>query len=129
MQVKNCKETVYQKSFTEMTMGERLFYLRTQKGKTQDDLVGILGLASTEGYAKYERGDYDNISSKHLMKLAQYYSVTTDFILTGRENMTQEPHRVNPAVRDFGYIYLHSSSKKQAFLKRLVDFVNAEYTD
>lgn len=53
--------------------------LREEKGMTQTGVAEILGIAQ-QTYSNYETGDYD-LPVRHLMKLSEYYRVTTDYIL------------------------------------------------
>ena len=63
-------------------MSEILRELRTSKSMTQSDVAKILGL-TTNAYQSYERGTSEP-SCKALNKLADFYGVSTDYLL-GRE--------------------------------------------
>ena len=65
------------------TMSEILRELRASKSMTQSDVAKILGL-TTNAYQSYERGTSEP-SCKALNKLADFYGVTTDYLL-GRES-------------------------------------------
>ena len=62
---------------------QRLRDLREDKDLRQEDMAKILGISQTV-YSRYERG-YQTIPVVHLLRLADFYSVTTDYIL-GRTN-------------------------------------------
>lgn len=62
---------------------QRLRDLREDRDKNQTAIADYLGMHQTE-YSRYERG-YQDIPVKHLIKLADYYNVSTDYIL-GRTN-------------------------------------------
>lgn len=64
---------------------KRIRDLREDSDKTQKEIADVLGTSQTM-YARYERGA-NELPIRHLMKLADYYNVSTDFIL-GR---TDEP--------------------------------------
>lgn len=64
------------------TTPEILRELRKQKGATQGDIAQLLGF-STTAYQNYERG-INEPSNKSLCILADFYGVTTDYLL-GRE--------------------------------------------
>lgn len=66
-------------------MKEQLQQLRKSRGLTQDDLAEILGI-SLSSYQKYER-DAISPSYETLRKIADFYHVTTDYLL-GREPAT-----------------------------------------
>lgn len=57
----------------------RLRDLREDHDKKQSDIAEILGIAQTV-YSRYERG-YQTIPVEHLLKLADFYEVSTDYIL------------------------------------------------
>ena len=67
---------------------QRLKALRADKALRQEDVAGILGISQTV-YSRYERG-FQTIPVIHLLKLADYYQVSTDYIL-GRTN-TSKPY-------------------------------------
>lgn len=62
---------------------QRLRDLREDKDMKQADTAQVLGIQQTV-YSRYERG-FQNIPIEHLLKLADYYNVSTDYIL-GRTN-------------------------------------------
>ena len=62
---------------------QRLKDLREDKDLRQEDVAEILGISQTV-YSRYERG-FQTISVIHLLRLADYYKVSTDYIL-GRTN-------------------------------------------
>ena len=61
----------------------RLRDLRDDKDLTQAAVADLLGIHQTV-YSRYERGA-QNIPLEHLLRLADYYDVSTDYIL-GRTN-------------------------------------------
>lgn len=62
---------------------QRLRDLREDKDMKQSDIAQILKIQQTV-YSRYERG-FQNIPLEHLIKLADYYDVSTDYLL-GRTN-------------------------------------------
>ncbi len=64
-------------------MYQRLRDLREDNDLTQTDIAKILGMSQT-GYSKYETGEND-IPTAILIKLADYYNTSTDYLL-GRTN-------------------------------------------
>lgn len=62
---------------------QRLRDLREDKDMKQVDIANFLGIQQTV-YSRYERG-FQNIPVEHLLKLADLYNVSTDYIL-GRTN-------------------------------------------
>ena len=62
---------------------QRLRDLREDKDLRQEDVAAILGINQTV-YSRYERG-FQTIPVTHLIRLADFYGVTTDYIL-GRTN-------------------------------------------
>ncbi len=67
---------------------QRLRDLREDKDLRQEDIAEVLGISQTV-YSRYERG-LQTIPVIHLLKLADYYQVSTDYIL-GRTN-TSKPY-------------------------------------
>ena len=62
---------------------QRLRDLREDRDLRQEDVAEILGISQTV-YSRYKRG-FQTIPVIHLLKLADYYKVSTDYIL-GRTN-------------------------------------------
>ena len=67
---------------------QRLKDLREDKDLRQEDIAEVLGISQTV-YSRYERG-FQIIPVIHLLKLADYYQVSADYIL-GRTN-TSKPY-------------------------------------
>ena len=64
---------------------EHIRSLREDRDLSQKEIAALLGMSQT-GYSKYETGEND-IPTQILIKLAEYYNTTTDYLL-GR---TDEP--------------------------------------
>lgn len=60
-------------------MYRRIRDLREDRDLTQKQVAQILGMSQT-GYSKYETGEND-IPTAVLIKLADYYNTTTDYLL------------------------------------------------
>lgn len=67
-----------------MNFHQRLKYLRTLKGQTQESLASVLGIKSTT-IANYE-ADRNEPSFDKLVRLARHFNVTCDFLLGVSEN-------------------------------------------
>lgn len=65
------------------SMAERLKPLRKEKGKMQKEMAEYLGVTERH-YQKVEYGKV-NVSATMLMALADYFHVTTDYLL-GRDD-------------------------------------------
>ena len=65
-------------------MDNKLKFLRTQKKLRQVDVANYLNI-SQQAYANYERGAREP-NQETLVKLAEYYGVTTDYLL-GRDDL------------------------------------------
>ena len=63
---------------------QRLKDLREDKDLLQTDIAEMLGITQTV-YSRYERG-MQNLPLEHLLKLADLYNTSTDYIL-GRTNI------------------------------------------
>ena len=62
---------------------QRLRDLREDRDLRQKDIADMLGISQTV-YSRYERG-FQTIPVMHLLKLADFYNTSTDYIL-GRTN-------------------------------------------
>ncbi|MBR5948472.1 MAG: helix-turn-helix transcriptional regulator [Clostridia bacterium] len=62
-----------------MNYQRRIRDLREDHDKTQSEIAIMLGTSQTM-YARYERGASE-LPIRHLVKLADYYGVSTDYIL------------------------------------------------
>ena len=62
-----------------MDYRKRIRDLREDHDKTQSEIAAMLGTSQTM-YARYERGASE-LPIRHLVKLADYYQVSTDYIL------------------------------------------------
>ncbi|WP_458863761.1 helix-turn-helix domain-containing protein [Acidaminobacterium chupaoyuni] len=67
---------------------QRLKDLRDDRDMTQEEIGQLLGIRQTV-YSRYERG-VQTVPLEHLMKLADFYKTSTDYIL-GRTN-TAKPY-------------------------------------
>ena len=67
---------------------KRMRNLREDFDYTQDYVAHVLGTSQTM-YARYERGA-NELPIRHLIKLAKYYKVTTDYILCIDEQCEEE---------------------------------------
>lgn len=65
-------------------MYRRIRNLREDKDMNQTSVAKILGMSQT-GYSKYETGEND-IPTAILIKLADYYGVSVDYILERTNN-------------------------------------------
>ncbi len=63
---------------------KRIRDLREDNDKTQSEIAEFLGTSQTM-YARYERGA-NELPIRHLIKLADYYGVSTDYILGRTDN-------------------------------------------
>ena len=62
-----------------MNMYQRIRDLREDRELTQKQVADMLGMSQT-GYSKYETGEND-IPTHILIKLADFYKTSTDYIL------------------------------------------------
>jgi transcriptional regulator with XRE-family HTH domain len=63
----------------DMNYRKRIRDLREDHDKTQTEIAEVLGTSQTM-YARYERGASE-LPIRHLVRLADYYDVSTDYIL------------------------------------------------
>ena len=70
----------------------RMRNLREDNDLTQKEVAALLGTSQTM-YARYERGA-NEMPIRHLIQLAKYYNVTTDYLLGLTDQKTRAPrHR------------------------------------
>ena len=77
-------------------LGARIAVLRRAKGWNQSDLAKQLGVSSS-AVGMYEQGRRQPAADV-LVKLAEIFEVTTDFLLTGRAQTQQENRTVEDAL-------------------------------
>jgi transcriptional regulator with XRE-family HTH domain len=65
-------------------MYNRIRDLREDKDLNQTQVAKMLGMSQT-GYSKYETGEND-IPTSILIKLADFYNVSTDYLLNRTDN-------------------------------------------
>lgn len=69
----------------------RLKDMREDRDLLQTDVAALLGISQTV-YSRYERG-FQTIPVIHLLKLADFYNTSTDFLL-GRTNNPKPYERI-----------------------------------
>lgn len=67
----------------------RMRNLREDHDKTQQEVADMLGTSQTM-YARYERGA-NELPIRHLVKLARFYDVSTDYLLGLTKEKTSFP--------------------------------------
>jgi DNA-binding XRE family transcriptional regulator len=75
--------------------GEVLAALRKRKGLTQQDVADQIGVSKSAVYG-FEKGRSFPVPDK-LVKLARYFKVTVDYLLTGEEPVCSAPSPQNGA--------------------------------
>ncbi len=71
----------------ELTISEKLKDLRTAKGLNLEQLEQETGI-SKSALGSYESNEYKEIPHPNIVKLAQYYNVSTDYLLGLSDNIT-----------------------------------------
>ena len=69
---------------TVIKLYESIRNFREDRDLTQKQVAEMLGMSQT-GYSKYETGEND-IPTQILIKLADYYNTTTDYLLGRTDN-------------------------------------------
>lgn len=72
-------------------MYPRIRNLREDSDQNQTQIARMLGMSQT-GYSKYETGEND-IPTQILIRLAQYYNTSTDYLLGLTDNRTPYPKK------------------------------------
>lgn len=75
-------------------MYERLRELREDADLTQTQIATVLNCAQRT-YSNYERGDHD-LPTEVLIRLAEYYHTSTDYILGISNERSNNKHSKNP---------------------------------
>lgn len=73
-------------------IAQRVKKLREEAKLSQDEMARLLGIKRS-AYSKIERG-INNILTEHVIKIARHFSVTTDWLLTGKEGAPENEHDV-----------------------------------
>lgn len=66
-------------------IGERVSKLRKSKGMNQDEVINVLQIDRST-YSKIETGQI-MAGTKYVIKLAEFFGVSTDFILSGKTTL------------------------------------------
>lgn len=93
--------------YVKLTIPERLKDLRVERGLTLEQLAGQTGI-SKSALGKYEADDFKDISPFSIMKLAEFYGVSTDYLM----GMTETKNHPNTDLSD-----LHLSDEMIELLK------------
>ena len=75
----------------------RMRNLREDSDMTQQEIAAILNTSQTM-YARYERGA-NELPIRHLIRLANYYDVSTDYMLGLTEEKTPFPRKSSCAKK------------------------------
>lgn len=81
-----------------MSVGEKIKFLREQKGYTQDDLASAINTKKQTIY-KYETGIITNIPLDKLEKIAKFLNVSAAY-LAGWDEKTVEQIKSNDTLAD-----------------------------
>lgn len=73
-----------------MNYTKRLYDLRVDNDYRQEDVANFLSITK-QAYGMYENGKR-NLPIEHLIKLSEFYGVSTDFIL----NLTNDSRKPEP---------------------------------
>lgn len=107
------------------TLGERISYLRNQRGFSQGDFAKMLKIAkSTLGMYETDKREPSNDT---LTKIADYFDVTLDWLITGSDktmNSIEEP-KEDPVDKLIEYLDRGLSIEQ---IKELLDFKVGDLT-
>ncbi|MFS7403630.1 helix-turn-helix domain-containing protein [Carnobacterium maltaromaticum] len=110
-----------------MSFGQKLNYLREKQGLTQNELARILFIQQTT-VSSYEK-DKISPSAETIVKAADYFNVTADYLLGIKSNKT--PSKIEEVFQDllieleneheFDFINTNSLSDKTAeLIKKMI---------
>lgn len=75
-----------------MSIGQRIKKLREESGKLQKEVAADLGI-TTSALGLYEI-DYRKVPPELLVKIANYFNTTTDYILGNSDTIKEEKYQV-----------------------------------
>ena len=93
-----------------LSIQEKLKDLRIERGLSLQELSGQTGL-SRAALGNYETDDYKEITHKAIVILADFYEVTSDYLLGLTENREQHPFAVDELGLDDATVDLLKSGK------------------
>ena len=73
-----------------MTISQRIFYLFKTQGKKQKELSKCTGISTSTISAWNKRGT--DPAAEYRSTIADFFEVSTDYLLTGKEKSSQEEH-------------------------------------
>lgn len=103
--------------------GDRLRDLREDKGKTQAEISSLLG-TTQQIYSRYETNRTD-LPLRHLIKLADYYQVSADYILGRTSYPKNPPEMAKPFLKNvtYGEVNGRISSFQTSTKKQLIEYI------
>ncbi len=107
-----------------MNISEILRNLREDKDLKQIDIAKILCITQ-QTYSNYENAKSE-IPLNHLIKLAEFYNVSTDYLLgrvTYKYNLTSLNEKISSTIT-FGELLNKISKLKKSNLNSLLDFLD-----
>ena len=72
--------------------------LREDHDRSQSDIAAVLGI-SQQHYSKYETGEYE-LPLRHFITLAEYYSVSADYLIGRHSYVEKQPLELVYVTRD-----------------------------
>ncbi|PRR82107.1 helix-turn-helix domain-containing protein [Clostridium vincentii] len=93
-----------------MNFSERLRKLRKEKGFSQEELAGRLGI-SRQAVSKWESGQ-SNPDTNNLIMLSEVYGISLDFLLKENDEKVERADEIKETNRRLHYEY---ESKRKAF--------------
>ena len=108
------------------TIGERIAYLRTNNKLTQKEVMEILNFDNLSRYENNERKPSLNI----IIALAEYFNVSTDWILTGKCSMPKNDSKNNEDLDKFVDLFMQLDDiEKGIIIGRMESMVESKKND
>jgi transcriptional regulator with XRE-family HTH domain len=101
-----------------MSIGAKLVELRLRSGKSLQEVADAIGVSKTHVWA-LEKGKSDNPSLDLVRKLADYFSVTVDFLVVADSSASVEEAEAHQFFRDFTSLSLEDQELLKQTLARL----------
>lgn len=100
------------------TIGERIRYLRETRNVTQLELAKKTGI-SRGNLSSYETGRFSP-SSEALVSIAEFFDVSTDWLLTGSSKKAKHPNKVYQHIIE---LLDHLSEKNLIVLSEFIEYL------
>lgn len=111
-----------------MSTGERVKELRKERNMTQGQLANALQVDQVY-VSRIENGRLKNVKTEVARKLAVFFHVSLEYLLTGEEGKKWDAREIDWSLQDFLKLFLSLSPEKQAQVMAFTGFIAGKDTD